>query len=138
MASYLSVLTALRDKGLNVLVLAHSQIERFEDPERDSYDRFTPKLHKSSSAIMREWADEVLFASWKVYTRKAAEGFNRERSLASGSGERILRTIERPAHAAKNRLGLPYELPLDFAAYSEFLNGVSTSKPKTKGKTTNG
>ena len=39
------------------------------------------------------------------------------------TGERIIRTVERPAHVAKNRLGLPEEIPLDYCVYGAFARG---------------
>ncbi|HHK42447.1 MAG TPA: hypothetical protein ENJ50_08520, partial [Planctomycetaceae bacterium] len=38
-------LTALRDeRGLLVVLIAHAKIERFENPETDPYDRYSPRL----------------------------------------------------------------------------------------------
>ena len=119
---FLEGLTALRnDKGMAVVLIAHAKIERFENPETESYDRFVPRLHKLAAAVVQEWCDEVFFASYKVYTKQTEEGFNRKRAQGIGTGERIIRTQERPAHVAKNRLNLPEELPLDWNAYAQYL-----------------
>jgi len=119
---FLEGLTALRnDKGMAVVLIAHAKIERFENPETESYDRFVPRLHKLAAAVVQEWCDEVIFASYKVYTKQTEEGFNRKRAQGIGTGERIIRTQERPAHVAKNRLNLPEELPLDWNAYAQYL-----------------
>ena len=113
-------LTALRnDRQMLVVLLAHAKIERFENPETDAYDRYSPRLNKHASALIQEWCDEVLFATYKVHTRQTEAGFDKTRTRGIGTGDRILRTTERPAHMAKNRLGLPEELPLSFAAYAE-------------------
>ncbi len=115
-------LTALRDeRSMMVILIAHARIERFENPETDAYDRYSPRLNKHASALLQEWCDEVLFATYKVHTRQTEEGFDKTRTRGIGTGDRILRTTERPAHMAKNRLGLPEELPLDFAAYAQHL-----------------
>jgi len=117
----LNALNCCRDVGMHVVLLAHCEVKRFENPEGDSYDRYVPKLHRDTAALMQEWADEVLFACYKVNVRKSDEGFNKERGVGVGAGERVIRTTERPAHLAKNRLGLPDELPLDFSAYQKHL-----------------
>jgi hypothetical protein len=123
---FLDGLNALRnDRQMMVVLLAHAKIERFENPETDSYDRYSPRLHKSASAMIQEWCDEVLFATYKVHTKQTDEGFDRTRTRAIGSGDRILRTTERPAHVAKNRLGMPDELPLDFASYAQHLGAAA-------------
>ena len=115
-------LTALRNqREMMILLIAHSKIEKFENPETDSYDRYVPRLHKLASALLQEWCDEVLFATCKVYTKVTDEGFNRKKAKGIGTGERIIRTTERPAHVAKNRLNLSDELPLDWNTYSKCL-----------------
>ena len=56
-------------------------------------------------------------------TQSEDAGFNRKRSIAVGlgadGGERILRTTGGPSCIAKNRYGLPAELPLSWAALVE-------------------
>jgi len=134
---FLEGLTALRnDKGMMIVLIAHSRIERFENPETESYDRYVPRLHRLASQVLQEWCDEVLFATFKVYTKQTDEGFDRKRSQGIGTGERIMRTVERPAHVAKNRLALPEEMPLDWDAYAHHLTNGSNPSPqgaKSKG-----
>lgn len=119
-------LNALRnERGMMVILIAHAKIERFENPETDAYDRYSPRLNKHASALLQEWCDEVLFATYRVHTRQTDEGFDKTRTRGIGTGDRIIRTTERPAHMAKNRLSLPEEMPLDFAAYAEHLGPVA-------------
>lgn len=120
----LAGLDALRnERGMGIILIAHAQIERFANPETDTYDRYSPRLHKQASALAQEWADEVLFATYSVHTKATDEGFGRKRVQGIGTGERIIRTTERPAHLAKNRLNLPDEIPLDYRIYAAFLRG---------------
>jgi len=120
----LAGLDALRnDRGMGVILIAHAQIERFANPETDTYDRYSPRLHKQASALVQEWADEVLFATYAIHTKTTEEGFGRRRVQGIGTGERVVRTTERPAHVAKNRLSLPDEMPLDYRIYAAFLRG---------------
>lgn len=119
----ISALDALREKGMAIILVAHSKIERFEDPETKSYDRFVPRMHKSASAVIQEWCDEVFFATYKTYTTETKEGFGKERVQAFGEGERVMRTSERPVCMAKNRLNLPYEMKLDWNEYAKHLEG---------------
>ncbi|GAB4232403.1 MAG: hypothetical protein OHK0028_07840 [Deltaproteobacteria bacterium] len=128
---FLEGLTALRaDRGMTAILIAHARIERFENPETESYDRYVPRLHKLAAAVVQEWCDEVLFATYRVHTKQNDEGFNRKRTQGIGTGERIIRTQERPAHVAKNRLNLPEELPLDWNAYAYYLTNESTQGGK--------
>lgn len=131
-------LGALRnERGMQVILIAHAQIEKFANPETDTYDRYSPRLHKLASALVQEWCDEVLFATYKVHTKTTNEGFDRKRVQGIGTGERIIRTTERPAHVAKNRLGLPEEFPLDCRLYTAFCRGenplTETPEPAEEG-----
>lgn len=131
-------LDALRnDRGMSSLLIAHAQIERFANPETETYDRYSPRLQKQASALVQEWCDEVLFATYKVHTKITTEAFDRKRVQGIGTGKRIIRTTERPAHVAKNRLGLPDEIPLDYRIYAAFLRGENplavTETPNEEG-----
>lgn len=111
-------LSALRDdRGMAVMLLAHAKVERFEDPEAATYDRYSPRLNKHAAALMCEWCDAVLFATRKILTKAEDTGFGRTRQVAAGlgkdGGERVLRCIGGPSCIAKNRYGLPGEIPLD-------------------------
>lgn len=135
----LTGLDALRnERGMQIVLIAHAQIEKFANPETDTYDRYSPRLQKLASALIQEWCDEVLFASYRVHTKTTKEGFDRKRTQGVGTGERIIRTTERPAHVAKNRLNLPDEIPLDYRVYAAFARGenplvvtVAESTPTT-------
>ena len=127
-------LAALREhRGMTVILIAHARIERFENPETEAYDRYVPRLHKTATALVSEWCDEVLFATYRVFTKATDEGFNQKRVQGLGSGERVLRATERPSHLAKNRLNLPDELPL---AWSEFAKHVTASNAIAAASTT--
>jgi hypothetical protein len=126
----LSGLDSLRnDRGMQVIAIAHAAIEKFANPETDSYDRYIPRLQKQASALVQEWADEVLFATYRVHTKTTDQGFDRKRTQGIGTGERIIRTTERPAHLAKNRLNLPDEFPLDYRVYAAFVRGENPFAP---------
>ncbi len=119
---FLKGLEILRnDKGMMIILIAHCQIEKFEDPERAAYDRYGPRLHKHASALIREWSDEVLFACYEVDVLKEDAGFGQKRAKAKSQGKRIMRTTERASHMAKNRLSMPDELPFAWKSYAEYL-----------------
>ena len=126
-------LSALRDnKQMAVILIAHAKVERFEDPESSSYDRFAPRLHKHASALLCEWCDAVLFATRKIRTQSEDAGFNRKRTIAhaigKGGGERILRCVGGPSCVAKNRFHLTEDLPLSWASFVDAVSqNVSAS-----------
>lgn len=115
----LTGLNALRnEKGMAVVLIAHTTIKRFDSPETEPYDRFQPKLQDRSNALIREWCDAVLFANYKTIVKKSDVGFNKEVARGISTGERLLYTSERPAYMAKNRYGLPESIPLDWDAFT--------------------
>ena len=108
-------------RDMLVILLAHAKVQRFDNPETESYDRYELDLHKSSNGMLQEWCDEVLFASYRVFTRKEDQGFGRERKIPVGAQERYIRTTETPAAIAKNRLRLPPELGMDWQDFARHL-----------------
>lgn len=104
----LDYLTDTASSGINVVVLGHSTMRKFERPdESGAYDRFELKLTKQVSPMVKEWADMVLFCDYKTYVETNKAG----KAKATG-GARVIRTTHAPTWDAKNRFGLPDELPL--------------------------
>jgi hypothetical protein len=115
---------ALRnDRGMSVILIGHSQIKRFDSPETEPYDRYSPKLQERSNALLREWCDAVLFANYRVVVKSTEVGFKKEVSRGITTGERLLYTTEKPAYMAKNRYALPDSLPLSWDALSNAIAG---------------
>lgn len=108
------------EKQMGVILLAHCAIKKYQDPEQESYDRYQPALHDTASALLQEWCDEVLFASYRTYLKKEDLGFNKSRGIALGGTERYVRTIETAAALAKNRLSLPPEIGFSWCEYAQF------------------
>ncbi len=106
------VLTNLnKTKKMMIVLLAHDTIVRFEDPERESYDRHSPDLHKSAAPLMGEWCDIIGFIGDKVNTVTKDGGFGKSITKAKGTGEKALFLERRPAFEAKNRFDLPASIP---------------------------
>ena len=116
-----------REKGMAIILIAHSEIKRFESPDAESYDRYQVALQKRSAALIHDWSDCLLFAQWKGYVVKDEEKGGKERRRATGRGERIMFTEERPAYWAKNRYSLPHELPLSWPAFIEAMTATTTT-----------
>lgn len=106
-------LDVLRHKrGMNVVLIAHAAVVKFEDPRTEPYDRYQPKLPNRCNALLQEWADVIAFAAFKVIIRKSDTGFNNQKTRGVTTGERLLHFVENPAYAAKNRYGCPTEIEM--------------------------
>lgn len=114
----LAWLDALRNqKNMGIIVIAHEQVKRFENPTGESFDLYTLKLHQKSTALVQEWADVIAFLNYRTFTKKEDAGFNKKQVKAFGTGERLMYLEARPAFLAGNRFNLPPELPLDWAEF---------------------
>ena len=116
----LNVLDEIVGRGVHVVLTAHAMMRKFEQPdEMGAYDRWELKLQKKTSALVKEWSDLLLFANYK--TMSVATDDKGKKFKAQG-GRRVMYTSHHPCWDAKNRLGLPDELPLDFAALAQYIN----------------
>ena len=132
MGRFLNALSDLVDMGINVVLTAHAQIKKFEQPdEMGSYDRYELKLGQKTGSktapLVKEWADMVLFANYKTLVMTTDNG----KKKAQG-GERVMYTNHRPAWDAKNRHGLPDEMPFHYAGIAHIFAGqqVQESAPQ--------
>ena len=114
-------LDILCDKGISCMLLAHVKTKRHDDPETEAYDKFVPAMHDCVQAYLVQWADNVLFARYQTRTKQVDAGFGRTDTKAIATAPRILRCNDRPTATAKNRLGLPDEIALDWNEFSKFL-----------------
>lgn len=111
------LLEELRDKrGMMAILIAHSKVERFADPENAAYDRYMPRMHKFASHFLVEWCDAVFFASKKFRVQKE-DSRAIATPIGADGGERTLRTTGSAACTAKNRYSLPPEIPLSWNAF---------------------
>jgi len=130
----LNLLSDVVEKGINVVLTAHCILRKFERPdESGAYDRWELKLGNKTgsqiSALVKEWSDLLLFANYK---ETIIESGDTKRKKAYG-GKRVMYTQHHPAWDAKNRYGLPPELPFDFTEIGFVLpNSPAECNPKSK------
>lgn len=116
---FISGLEKLRnEKGMAIILIAHSTIKTFSPPHSDPYDRFFIKLHKHSATRLSEWVDILLFGEFEIYTH----GDKDKKQAVNSEAKRIIHTQPRPAWFAKSRYnGLPETIGVDF---KELLDGI--------------
>ncbi len=115
-------ITALRDvKNMTVIMTAHSEVKRVEDPMFASYDTHDLKLHKRAAALAEEFADVILYAAVQTNMVTEDAGFNKTRTRAVTTGTRVIHTVGQPAFLAKNRFNLPPVLPLTWADFAKHM-----------------
>lgn len=124
---FLNRLTDLIEVGINVVLTAHAQLRKFEQPdEMGAYDRWELKLGKKTqsqtSPLVKEWADMLLFCNYKTYS--VAVDDKGKKHKAQG-GKRIMYTSHHPCWDAKNRYNLPEECEFDYSVISEIIEQAS-------------
>ena len=106
--------------GINVVWVAHSTVKRVSPPDQtDGYDRYELKLTKQVSPLLREWCDLLLFCTYKMKLVEGGDG----RLKAQGGKERVMHAEHSAAWSAKNRFGLPAEMPMHIGQLESIFAG---------------
>lgn len=130
---FMAALEAMqRKRKMGVVLVAHSLVKTFKNPEGDDYDRYQLKLYDKHAAALREWAEDVLFARYETFAVKE-EGARIAKGVSSGA--RVVHTQRTAAWDAKNRHDLPEFLPLN---YDDFAAAVAAHRPKDATKLLDG
>lgn len=131
---FLNKLTEVVEVGVNVVLTAHAQIKKFEQPEEmGAYDRWELKLGKKTqsqtSPLVKEWADMLLFANYKI--QSIAVDDKGKKHKAQG-GRRVMHTSHHPCWDAKNRYDLPEEMPFEYGAIAHIIeDNLKTKAPQS-------
>jgi len=135
---FLEAVNALRNhRQMGVVLIAHSTIARFDDPETVSYDRYEIDLHGKSVGVIERDMDAILLLKQPVNVETEEVGFNKERNRAKGGNVILIHAQGRPAYTAKNRYNMPPTLRYDkgagFKALAEyFFPTIKQNKIKEK------
>lgn len=126
-AKALELCDQLVARGLNVVWVAHSKVVRVSPPDQtDGYDRWELKLHKQVGPLFKEWADAVLFLTYRTLLVEGVDG----RMKGKNGKERVMHAERCAAFDAKNRFGLgELPLPMTIDALAPML-AAAVAKPK--------
>jgi hypothetical protein len=117
----------LKAKGITSILVAHTQVKAHTDPTTNqTYDRVIMRANDRFAAVIRDLADNIFFATYKVFTTKDGN-----KTKAFGDGQRVMYTQWRAGFDAKNRLELPLELPLSYDAFMEACGEQSEANADT-------
>lgn len=128
---FLNLLNDVVEKGIHVVLTAHAQMRKFEQPdEMGAYDRWELKLGKKTSSqtspLVKEWADMLLFANYKTYSVAVDEKGKKHKAQG---GKRVMYTQHHPCWDAKNRYGLPDEVDFDYSVIAGIISGPQAAAP---------
>ena len=117
-------------RGINVVLLAHASMRKQELPEEmGAFDHWELKLQsKQVKSMVKEWADLVLFGNYKTFVIVD----EKTKSKKAQGGKRVLYTEHHACWDAKNRHGLPAEIPFEFKSIEGIFEDVKPETPKLK------
>lgn len=127
---FLTLCNDLRhQRNMNVIHIAHSSVDRFDDPQTMSYSRYDIRLHKRALALFQDEMDAILFLNQDVTVKTQESGFNKKDHKGVGGGTRWIYAEGRPSFVAKNRYGMPdkliYKPGEGYAALAPYLPAIA-------------
>ena len=131
---FLNFLQDVVDASVNVVLTAHAQMRKFEQPdELGAYDRYELKLGKKTSSqtspLVKEWSDMLLFVNYKTYSVAADKDGKKHKAQG---GTRTMYTSHHPCWDAKNRYGLPEEVAFDYQSIAYIIENAGGKAPVTE------
>jgi len=112
------------DEVINVVLLAHAVMRKQESPDDPPFDRWELNLSKKLAPEVRAWADLLLFCNFRVMAIE-----ENGRTKAKGTAKRIMYANHRPTFDAKNRYGLPDEMPLEYKPLKDIFERKAKRQP---------
>jgi hypothetical protein len=127
-ADLLDRLKTLRAKrSMTIILLGHSLQKDEEDVVRgEKYKRLKIKLQDRVKAIVENESDCILFATHEVLITKDKQ----DKAVPLSEGKSIMYTEYRPQWDAKNCLGLPFQLPLDWPSFDDAMKKGQPNSPE--------
>jgi len=127
----LNLLEEVVGAGIHVVLTAHAKMRKFEQPdEMGAYDRWEMKLSKGVAPMVKEWVDMVLFCNYKTMVINVdGQGAQKGKNKVQG-GKRVMYTTHHSCWDAKNRYGLPDEIPFEYAAIAHIMEAPTTGQVK--------
>lgn len=128
MQRFMEKLDKLVILGMEVILVGHVQVKKFTDPyDNQTYDRFVIQGNEKMTQIIVAMSYNVFFCKRVVSTHVDAKT---KRTQAFSDGTRIMVTEWRPGADAKNRLNLPSEIEMSYAAYCSAIENAREVTPE--------
>jgi hypothetical protein len=137
LAEWLMLLNSLdqlrRERKMRPIIIGHTKVSTFKNPEGADYDRYVVDVHHKTWGQTLKWADMVLFANYFTVVDEQASA-TKNKGKGKGGTERIIYTQRSAAWDAKNRHGLPEEIPMGDSAAEAWQNFVQAIKEAKTGE----
>lgn len=123
--TFLDRLDNIKRAGKHVILIGHSHVKPFKNPDGGDFDQYIPFLDKEIWAISHRWAQIVLFYNYIVDIDEKAK-------KAKGADSRALFTEHGASFIAKNRMGLPPVIEAGDSGedcFNNLMSALEASKP---------
>ncbi len=108
----MGALAELQEKrGMHIIMLAHSAMETFQNPQGEDFVRYQLALSKKAAERWKQWPDFLLFMSQEMFTKKSKD----DKAAKGIIGDYRIFTTRSAAFDAKNRINLPTEIAYETA-----------------------
>ena len=126
MQGILELLDLIVQRGIHVVLVCHSMIRKFELPdEMGSYDRYMLKLNEKNIApLIKEWVDLLLFVNYRTDIVTDTDGKTKK---GKGGQKRIMYANHSACWDAKNRFGLPDEMPFEYDRIAQLFDRTESA-----------
>lgn len=107
------------EAGVHVVCVAHDQVAAVTLPDNATgYTVYGLKLHKRTAAVVKEWADAVIYCH---YTTSVIRDAGKQTGHAVGGTERVMQMSHTAIIDAKNRWGVDGELPMGYESVKPYI-----------------
>ncbi len=136
--AWLDRLDKLRNLGTTIVLLCHTKIEKYNNPEGPDYHRFVAEVEAPTWGATRKFADLVVFLNFATEVSDVTGGENKKKTgKGKGGLTRVYHFDRMAAFDAKQRHGLPTKFVGTGSAAGDFKEFVklckaSTPKPEPK------
>lgn len=110
----LAKLDLLRGQGISIILIGHSNVQTFKNPEGEDWDYYSLAANHKFAGALKQWCDVVGFVQFEGGAKKL-EGDRSKRARGWTTNRRLIQLARSAAWDAKSRLALPAEIELDIA-----------------------
>lgn len=109
--------------GKNVIIIGHTFVKKFDNPEGADYDQFKIDCREKIANMLTQWADGVFFARHLRFVENGKDG----KTVGIYDEKPIIHTVEDAAYVAKNSYGMKSKISLDFDEFACYLEAAKLS-----------
>ena len=115
---FVALLEECNKRGLHVIRVAHVEVKRWKNPDGGDWDQWVAQLDPGLAKLASQGASNVLFSLPEMHAAKIGEKkTGDQKTIGTGSGKFIMRTTYSATVAGKERLFLPDEMDVSWAAF---------------------